>query len=408
MVDFVVGGPATDADFLFRKEFVKDLWELAQKNNILLLAPRRMGKTSVMYELVDNHPKEWMAVYLNVEELDNPKDFCLHLINALYEYHPNFVREYLSKALDLIKDFFNRAEIEISDFKLSLKKSCKDKKWPEQADQLIDHLEQWGEKNNKKVLFLIDELPDMLDRMTKSANDDLGTFVHWFRKIRTKRRSQIRWILAGSVNIEGTLSKIDELKSINDLHKEYLPPFTADEVKIFVTSMLNERDVKFDPEIIPSIQNLIGTPIPFFLQLFTQELYRFYRKNGMVRLNQESVERVFQEALIGERARDKLQHFRSRINLHYPEMVKEMAFQILDKLSLSEAGMSRNGLFGLYQEIDKTRSKARSTHYQKEDFNTLMILFESDFYIKETPAGDYDFTSYLLKQWWKKYYGYSS
>ena len=47
--DFVIGGPARDEDFWFRKDFVEDLQTTLRKQNVILLAPRRMGKTSVMY-----------------------------------------------------------------------------------------------------------------------------------------------------------------------------------------------------------------------------------------------------------------------------------------------------------------------------------------------------------------------
>lgn len=74
MIDFVIGGPATDSDFLFREEFIEDLWDSARKNNILLLAPRRMGKTSIMHQLMEEPREGWLVVYLNVEELESPGD----------------------------------------------------------------------------------------------------------------------------------------------------------------------------------------------------------------------------------------------------------------------------------------------------------------------------------------------
>ena len=46
MPDFIVGSVARDEDFLFREEVVEDLWESLEKHNVLLLAPRRIGKTS--------------------------------------------------------------------------------------------------------------------------------------------------------------------------------------------------------------------------------------------------------------------------------------------------------------------------------------------------------------------------
>ena len=49
--DFTTGSPARQHDFFFREAFIEDLWESLQKEHVLILAPRRMGKTSVMLKL---------------------------------------------------------------------------------------------------------------------------------------------------------------------------------------------------------------------------------------------------------------------------------------------------------------------------------------------------------------------
>ena len=45
--DFVVGGVARDSDYYFHKAFIDDVWDSLKKDNVLLLSPRRTGKTSV-------------------------------------------------------------------------------------------------------------------------------------------------------------------------------------------------------------------------------------------------------------------------------------------------------------------------------------------------------------------------
>lgn len=73
MVEFIVGGLTRGGDFWFRKEFVANLWVSVRKHNILLIAPRRIGKTSVMYRMLDHPKKGWLVVHLNVEHLRHPK-----------------------------------------------------------------------------------------------------------------------------------------------------------------------------------------------------------------------------------------------------------------------------------------------------------------------------------------------
>ena len=65
--DLVLSGPARGEDFCFRAAFLPELWAGLKDNNILLVAPRRMGKTSIMYHLLDHSSDNFLVVYLKVK-----------------------------------------------------------------------------------------------------------------------------------------------------------------------------------------------------------------------------------------------------------------------------------------------------------------------------------------------------
>jgi hypothetical protein len=105
-------------------------------------------------------------------------------------------------------------------------------------------------------------------------------------------------------------------------------------------------------------------------------------------------------------ARDKLLHYHSRIDIHYPPEEREAAHYLLKKLSLSDDGISRNTLFILYRQAEEKKSGGRIGPVLSQSFQRLLLYLQSDFYIEEIRDGYYDFASRLLKTWWKKYYGY--
>lgn len=74
--DFTTGSPAREDEFFFRKAYIDDLWDSLRKEHVLILAPRRMGKTSVMLRLQDEPRGNRLVVFLNVEEIDTPAEFC--------------------------------------------------------------------------------------------------------------------------------------------------------------------------------------------------------------------------------------------------------------------------------------------------------------------------------------------
>ncbi len=403
--DFVVGGVAQNDDYYFHKTFLDDLWDSLKKDNVLLLSPRRTGKTSVMYRLLEQPRNGFRVIHLNVEALETPAEFYLSLVDAINEHQPEYMNK-LSSSWDLFKDIGKRVEeIGFMDFKIKLRKATDwDLRWKELSQQLLDKVITVDEP----VLFIIDELPDMLSSMSGESPDQLKDFLHHFRKTRIdpKNEEKIHWLVGGSVNIRGTLDEFGMIQLINDLKTETLPPIKKQEVDSFVQVMLSERDVRYDESLIPRVHQLLGEPIPFFLQLFTQELYRYWRREKPDSLNASHAEQIFKHALLGEAAHDKLQHYYSRIQLYYPQDDHEITYVLLGALSQSDQGISEKGLFSLYQKKQLEQSKQMNTQAMHHAFKRLLLRLESDFYISNRNDNRYDFNSFLLKTWWRKNWAY--
>lgn len=305
--DFIVGGVARNSDFYFRKTFIYDVLDSLHKDNVLLLAPRRTGKTSIMYYLLDNCESEFRVIHLNVEDLETPVEFYLSLIDAINEHQPEYLKK-LASSWNLFKGISNRLEdIGFMDFKVKLKQATDwEKDWKDLAQQLIEKVILADEP----VLFIIDELPDMLSAMSKNSPEQLQDFLHQFKKLRTAPKSdKIRWLVGGSVNITGTLDEFGLINLINDLKSEPLPAISPQEMADFISMMLEQRGVNYSDTLIPRVYELLGNPIPFFLQLFTQELFRYWRREKLEILQAADADKVFQHALLGEAAHDKLQHY---------------------------------------------------------------------------------------------------
>ena len=51
---FYIGQVVEPEDLFFRQEFIIELWEKLKTQHVILTAPRRTGKTSVMTDLFKN------------------------------------------------------------------------------------------------------------------------------------------------------------------------------------------------------------------------------------------------------------------------------------------------------------------------------------------------------------------
>ena len=86
--------------------------------------------------------------------------------------------------------------------------------------------------------------------------------------------------MGGSVNLVAALDRHKIVNLINDLKVEVLHPFDEAEVKAFAQGMFNGYSVTYDEAVIPRILDLLGSPIPFFLQMLTKALPLLEKEKG--------------------------------------------------------------------------------------------------------------------------------
>jgi hypothetical protein len=72
MPDFYTGSPLDPEDLLFRDDFIDLLWGTLRTEHVLLTAPRRTGKTSVMDHLAAKPRSGYSAISVFVQDLDHP------------------------------------------------------------------------------------------------------------------------------------------------------------------------------------------------------------------------------------------------------------------------------------------------------------------------------------------------
>ncbi len=402
--EFYTGAPVDSADLLFREDFLAELWEALRTRHVLLTAPRRTGKTSVMDHLRDFPEHGFTVIYQNVQDLTHPADFFQTILDTLQDRHPDFVKR-LAKGWKLLTDALSRvSEIEFGEFRVELRNTDPNWKdnWRQHGDQFLDQIRRQA----SPVLLIVDELPDMLFNLKRENPALLREFLAWFRAQRQNphpSEDRARWLIGGSVNLSGTLDALGLVDLINDLEDLSLPILTDAQVIGFVQRMLAGRGVEFEATVPECLRAHLGRPIPLFMQMATQELYRSWKKAPR-KLASADVDQVFAQLVISTAARDKLQHYYSRIAKYYEEPRLSAAHALLSQLSLSSAGLSRTALS---QEFERHLAQAGQTvpvHERKRHFNQLLRDLENDFYVSEVADSQYDFASGLLKAWWKKYY----
>lgn len=410
--EFYTGTPVDSDDLRFRDEFLAELWVTLESKHVLLTAPRRTGKTSVMDHLKHLPKDGFTVVSVNVQDLSHPADFFQAIFDTFLDHHPKYFREVLAKGWGLLKGALDKiSEVGYAGFKISLREGDPDWRvnWRQHGDRFLKQIRE----HKQNVLLVIDELPDMLLSLQKEDSKLLGEFLAWWRSQRQDPHPKddvVRWLIGGSVNLKGTLDSLGYVDRINDLEDVPLPSLTESQVAEFVEDMLTARGVAFGDSLTKQLIIRLGRPIPLFMQMATQDLYRLWKRQRKadeamdLRLTATHVDQVFDELVKSSAAQDKLQHYYSRIARYYIEPGLSASYELLSKLSLTPDGLARSALRQEFDRIIDEAGQAIPSYKRKQLFNQLLRDLENDFYVTEVSDKRYDFASGVLKSWWRKYY----
>jgi hypothetical protein len=408
-VDFYTGEPVEPSDLWFRDPYIDQVWETLRRQHVLISAPRRTGKTSVMNHLVRNPREGYLVIYQNVQDLSHPAELFQTILENFYERNPELLRQWarvvgmLNSAIDFI--FKNVDSVNVEGFKIALRKSDPnwEKNWKKHGESLLVAIR----KSQGPVLIIIDELPDLILRMRDRDEALVRDFLAWFRVQRQNpvpSHDPVRWLIGGSVNLSSTLDELGEGAAINDIKIETLPELTEDQVIEFVTRMLDAREVPYETDVPRTVAIRLGRPIPLFLQHATQDIDRSWRDNPRT-ITTKDVDAVFDAMISSQSAKNKLQHYHSRINRHYKPPKQSAAYALLGQLSQSSSsGLTRQALLSEFVRHLDAQNWEASEPDKRRQFNHLMRDLENDFYIVEIDDESFDFASGLMKAWWKKYY----
>jgi hypothetical protein len=393
-----VGPPVRGTDFFGRETFVDLVWEKLSGGHILLAAPRRFGKTSVLYRLIDEPRQGFKVIHADLEKFRHPSELMTELIVQLAK------QDRLSKIVSrltyfpskLWKEFRNTVEeIDLYEFRLKLKQQLEEG-WEEKADDLFSRIAACDET----LIFILDELPMMIDfmRRTPEGRDEARSLLLWLRALRTSPdRTNVRFIVAGSIGIGQILAELGEVASINDLEQLRLEPFPRKTAAALIDNLSRTEKVELSPACRSKMLNLIGTYVPYFIQVLFSEVAKSYKQYGES-VTPKKIEKIYHDKVLGVDCKIYFQHYYGRIHDYYPPH-EERAIKVLLLELATNVSVKQDVCYQLYR-----RSVGKPA--QPDGFSYLMSNLENDFYIRfDSGTTSYEFSCKILRDWWLRHHG---
>jgi len=392
-----VGSPVRGKDFFGRDRFVDLVWQKIMHGNILLAAPRRFGKTSVMYRLIDEPRYESKVIHADLESVTEPADLIVHLLEGLAK--DESFEDSVGKIGFVQKgwNFFQRnfAEVDLYVAKVKLRDEIRED-WQAKGKEIFQKVAE----NDSVVIFILDEFPMMLDTMLRNnRKDEAKTLLRWFRSLRLAPdlQDRIRFVIAGSIGIDHVLNELDEIASINDFEKLKLEPFSPKIAKDFLEELCNTHELPLKEEIKTKILESIGKPIPFFIQVLFSEAHKTYFQDEE-EITEETIEKIYRDKVLGVDCKTYFEHYYGRLRLYYEPDEEKAARRILREIAV-KGELKKSTCYQIFQQVLGKKADL-------EKFGSLMTELENDFYVAFNYENDsYEFGSKLLRDWWLRHYG---
>ena len=392
----VLGPPVRGHDLWDREREIEELWKALETSSVLLSAPRRFGKTSVMLALADRPKEDWQVHYLDVEWIRGPEDFIAEIMATLLK---EAGREgLLQKVKKILGEALDRVEaLEIAKFKLALREGLH-KDWQDKGRALINLLRE----EERKTILIVDELPLLVLKIARNGNAQAEEFLNWLRGVRhiPELHEDVRWVFGGSIGIEKVLQRVGAgTKVINDLSVLRVREFSEETAKKFIKALLQKEAGirKPSPQLLEIFLQIVGPPIPYFLQILVRESLNEMERTGEKRLSEEIIEVAYQEGVLACYNRTYFEHYYERIEDYYDERLAEIAKALLSQLA--QAGsLSRKELWDLYM-------KGTEGGGNEEEFSYLLSDLENDFYtVHDAANGRCRFATKVLQDWWLRHH----
>lgn len=396
-----VGSPAIGDDFFDREYEISQIISMVDKDSVLLIAPRRFGKTSIMRglerELLN---KGKISIFLEVEDVYSPQRFLSEIFMALVENErirkKTKLVHALRKGTKWIKENIreNIEEIGISEFKVKLRSNIEEdlkKDWMERARQIFEIIGKEG----SDLYIIIDEFPVAIKNMSKIDQDETEKFLHWFRKLRQLTKN-LRFIAGGSVSIDRVVRDVGGVATINDFKRFRIGGFQRDVALAVIEKVFKGEGWEYKTVLGEKILDCIGEA---YIAYFIAVMLRAIKEEKILKgneINEDLIETVYNFHILGNEGKYYFEYYFQRLRIFYTGMEEKVSKAILRKIC-SEDYYPVDLAFGIFVHETGERD------YEK--FMDLVADLCNDFYLEHDPKKGIKFYSKMLRDWWRIYYG---
>ncbi|KZN49466.1 AAA family ATPase [Pseudoalteromonas luteoviolacea] len=388
----MAGQVAFGKHYFPREKDENKIWRrLNRGSHLLLLAPRRVGKTSLLRHL-ESQPKDGYVFLYNI----------VQSCSSVHEYYKciidNLFRSEFTNKLSKLSQWSTE---KLNDLKGSIKGlniSEAGIEFDNQEQSLTHHdlkavLEKI--KINQKLIIVIDEFPDVLEKIhDQHGHAAAEQFLAGCRELWQEPNldRNIQFIFTGSIGLDSLVNKLNLSDLINVLMTVTVTPLTTEKALAFIgfVSSKGQENLILTNEIKRYLLEKVGWYMPYYIETLVLSVEDHCCENDITSPSQQDIDMAYEQLFT--------QNYLSNFN-HWAER--------LHRLEKSEQRFAYESLNHIAEHGEITLSdlhnnKASPTN---TDVNTGYVIecLKHDGYIFENGDDAFEFTSPMLKEWWRRH-----
>jgi len=407
-MDNIAGSPVEGENFFGRNDIAQHLRQILDHDDILLLGPRRIGKTSLARAVMAITRKDgWKAIEIVVASCIDEKGFLDKLEGELKKA----IDSRAGKLWDGVREKFGALGKRIKSLKfggfgataeVGLAGSDADD-WITVGNELLALL---GELDDRWLIY-VDELPIMLFNIIRQ--DQTGgvlrvrRFLDWFRNdVRALAGAgKVRWLISGSVGLDTLVQEHGMADTINSLNHQNLPPFTDPLACQLIRELATSYKITLDDNAVRQLVDAVSWPQPYYLQIAFQQLRSLIAASPATPpqdLIETAIDQIIQP---GVGADNDFHHWEKRLDMQLAPPLAALAKALLAQSAARPGGTRAENLLDTVQQRHPGASddEARALFVRLRD-----ILLRDAYWLADDSSGSrhYRFALEPLRRWWNR------
>lgn len=400
------GSNWVDGDRFFDREAELDVLTERVRNgtHTLLTAQRRMGKTSLVRELLRRLTGQgsFETVFVDLEDAGSAADAVVEL-GVQSRGVEGAWRRIKSRFANVLRDVGDRVDtLAVSEVRVKLRAGTDAGNWRQKGDEVLAALAE----AEQPVVFAIDELPILVNRMLKDdeyritaeGKRDVDAFLSWLRKNGQEHRGRLCLIVSGSVGLEPILRQAGLTAHANIFSPLELKPWNQQIAQDCLAALAENCQLDLPSEARQAMCDRLRCLVPHHVQRFFDSLDEHLHLAGRREASLDDVAHVYEVEMLGVRGQSDLDHYESRLKLVLGPAGYRDALDLLTEAATSN-GVLRRAAVERYGTYFQARAAADAV-----PVSDVLRVLEHDGYLA-LQGDDYRFVSGLLEDWWRARHG---